>query len=158
VRVSGLDIRAAALAQIAVGGLFGAAARDAIEQALPTRTGTFPLATFAINLSGALLLGALLEGLVRAGDDSGRRRDLRLFAGTGFLGAFTTYSTFSIETDLLVHGGRVSVASLYTALTIFGGLAAVVAGIVLGAGHRRWMVSRLPIDPDLDVDAAGGDR
>jgi CrcB protein len=157
VRLSGLDIRAAALAQIAAGGLFGAAARDAIEQSLPTRTGTFPLATFTINLSGALLLGALLEGLVRAGDDSGRRRDLRLFAGTGFLGAFTTYSTFSIEADLLVHGGRVSIALFYAVLTIVGGLAAVVSGIALGAGHRRWMVSRMPVDPDLDVDA-GGDR
>ncbi|HVB07094.1 MAG TPA: CrcB family protein [Acidimicrobiales bacterium] len=154
-RISGLDMRAAALAQIAVGGMFGAAARDAIEQSLPTRTGTFPLATFMINLSGALLLGALLEGLVRAGDDSGRRRDLRLFAGTGFLGAFTTYSTFSIEADLLVHGGRVYVALFYAALTIIGGLSAVVAGIALGAGHRRWMLSRMPVDPDLDANAGG---
>lgn len=135
--------------------MFGAAARDAIEQSLPTRTGTFPLATFTINLSGALLLGALLEGLVRAGDDSGRRRDLRLFAGTGFLGAFTTYSTFAIEADLLVHGGRPSVALLYAALTVLVGLAAVFAGIALGAGHRRWIVSRMPVDPDLDAKAGG---
>ena len=151
-RYSGLELRTAVIGQVAAGGLLGAMARDAIDQAVPTRSGGFPLATFTINVTGALLLGALLEGLVRAGDDSGRRRVVRLLAGTGFLGAFTTYSTFSIEADLLGYGGRVGVALLYVALTVFGGLVGVVAGIIVAAGHRRWMVSRMPIDPDLEVD------
>lgn len=150
--LAGLNIRTTALAQVAVGGFFGAAARDAIEQVLPTRPGAFPIATFTINLAGALLLGALLEGLARAGDDSGRRRDLRLLAGTGFMGAFTTYSTFALETDLLVRSAHLGNALLYAAATVAVGLVAVTVGIVVGAGHHKWVRARTPLDPDLDVD------
>jgi fluoride exporter len=51
-----------------------------------------PLATLLINLAGAFLLGVLLERLGRARGEPQRRRLVRLLAGTGFLGGFTTYS------------------------------------------------------------------
>ncbi len=140
-----------ALVAVAVGGLFGAAARQAVEQGLPTAPAAFPLTTVLINLVGALLLGALLEGLARAGDDRGRRRRIRLVAGTGFLGAFTTYSTFAIEADLLVHAGHPLRAALYVAVTVAAGLVTVVAGIAVAAGGHRRRAARLPLDPDIDA-------
>ena len=147
--------------------MFGAAAREATEQALPTAHHGFPLATMLINLSGAFLLGVLLEWLVRAGADSGWRRRTRLLAGTGFMGAYTTYSTFVVEADLLVRSGRAGLAAAYVAATVVGGLVTVAAGIAVAArpGWRRARSGRrrrrggpmaaapglgLPVDPDVD--------
>ena len=136
------------------GGVAGAAARDALAQAIGPRS--FPVATLVANLSGAFLLGLLLEALARAGDDGGRRRQLRLLAGTGFMGAYTTYSTFAVETVQLAHHDRVGTAAVYAAVTLIGGLVAVGAGITVGAaGHAavpRHPDRPLPMDPDVDVD------
>jgi CrcB protein len=135
-----------------MGGLLGAAARDAVHQALPAAGGAFPWATFVVNLGGAFLLGALLEALVRAGDDHGRRRRARLVVGTGFLGAFTTYSTLAVEADLLVRGAHVGVAVLYVAASVVGGLLMVTAGMAAAAGGHQWQQARLTVDPDLDAE------
>lgn len=141
-----------AMAMVLAGGFFGAAAREAVEQALPTARGAFPVATFAINLTGAFILGALLEALVRAGDDAGWRRRARLAAGTGFCGAFTTYSTFAVETVQLGRADQPGTAVLYALVTVVGGLVAVTAGLATAAaGHRR-RLARLPDDPDVDVE------
>ena len=138
---------------VAAGGLFGAAAREALEQAIRTRPGTFPVATFVVNLTGAFLLGLLLEALARSGEDRGRRRHLRLLAGTGFLGAFTTYSTLAIETDLLVRSGHHASATIYALASALGGLVAVAAGITAGARPGSVSVAAsLPVDPDVDDD------
>lgn len=139
---------------VLAGGFLGAAARELVAQALPHRAGTLPWATLAVNLSGALVLGALLEALVRAGEDTGIRRRIRLTAGTGFLGAFTTYSTFAVESDLLIRAGHGAAAVAYLALTVVGGLAAVVAGVAAGAARGRLTLRELPVDPDV---GAGGD-
>ena len=122
---------------VALGGLFGAAARQAVEQALPTRTGTFPVATFIINVGGAFLLGLVLEALARSGPDTGWWRAARLALGPGFLGAFTTYSTFAIESDLLVRGSHVGTAAGYLAASVVAGLAAAWAGMFLGGRISR---------------------
>ena len=76
------------------------------------------MATIAVNLLGAFLLGLLLAGLARRGPDTGRRLTLRLLLGTGVLGGFTTYSTFSLDTVALVEGGRWADVLLYTAVTL----------------------------------------
>jgi CrcB protein len=147
--------RVPAWAHVALGGLFGAAARDAVHQALPAAGGAFPWATFVVNLSGAFALGVLLEALVRAGGDRGRRRQARLVLGTGFLGAFTTYSTLAVEADLLVRGAHAVVAVLYVAASVVGGLLTVTAGMTVAAGGHRWQQARLAVDPDLDAEGDG---
>lgn len=124
--------RLARLALVALGGLLGAAARQAIEEARPTHPGTFPVATFVINVAGAFLLGLLLESLARTGPDTGWWRVARLTLGPGFLGAFTTYSTLAIESDLLVRGNHPGTAAGYMAASVLAGLAAAYAGMALG--------------------------
>ena len=124
------------LLAVLVGGLLGTPARYAVVEALPTRTGGWPTGTLLVNLAGAFLLGVLLERLVRAGDDTGRRLLLRLGLGTGFLGAFTTYSALAVETDLLVRADRPGLACAYAVVSVLGGLVLAAAGTALGArGH-----------------------
>jgi CrcB protein len=123
------------------GGVFGALARYGLSTVLPS-PGGWPLPTLIINLTGALLLGVLLEALVRRGPDAGRLRMIRLLAGTGFMGAFTTYSTLALETNTLLGAGRSTDALVYVAATLIGGAVATVAGIRAAAGHHTRMTAR----------------
>ena len=132
------------------GGVLGAAAREAIEQAMPTARRGFPTATFLINVGGAFILGVMLEALVRSGDDVGWRRKARLFGGTGFCGAFTTYSTLAVETVQLARQGAWSTAGAYVVASVICGFAAAAAGIVVAAPRGRWSGAALPVDPDVD--------
>jgi len=75
--------------------------------------------------------------LVRRGEDHGGRRAIRLFAGTGVLGGFTTYSTFALDTDGLLQAAQVGGSVLYAFATVLVGAAASVAGIALGAALHR---------------------
>lgn len=122
-----------ALLAVLAGGVLGTLARHGLSLALPERP--WPVGTLTANLVGALLLGALLEGLSRAGDDTGRRRLLRLALGTGVLGAFTTYSALAVEADLLLREGRPLLAAAYAGTTVVAGLGASTLGIALAA---RW--------------------
>jgi len=126
---------------VIAGGVFGALARYGLSMLLPA-PGGWPLPTLVINLAGALLLGALLEALVRRGPDAGTRRIIRLLAGTGFMGAFTTYSTLALETNTLLGAGRVADGLLYLAATLIGGAGATVAGIWLAAGRHARATTR----------------
>ena len=127
--------RPAALLAVLVGGVLGTLARHGVALALPERP--WPAGTFTANLVGALLLGALLEGLARAGDDTGGRRLARLGVGTGFLGAFTTYSALAVEADLLVRDGRPLLAAAYAGSTVLGGLVLAATGTALAARRSR---------------------
>lgn len=109
------------LALVAVGGTAGTATRVALEQLFAAPPGRWPWATFGINLTGAFLLGLLLECLARRGPDMGWRRITRLAAGTGFLGGYTTYSSFAVET---LHLSLPLAATYAAATTVLGGLAA----------------------------------
>ncbi|MDN4643901.1 fluoride efflux transporter FluC [Arthrobacter sp. PsM3] len=126
---------------VITGGVFGTLGRYGLSTVLPA-PGGWPLPTLIINLTGALLLGVLLEALVRRGPDAGRQRVIRLLAGTGFMGAFTTYSTLALETNTLLGAGRTIDASVYVAATLFGGAVASVAGIRAAAGHHARMTAR----------------
>jgi CrcB protein len=134
-----LHLRPSALAWIFAGGIGGTALRYYIEKLLPHDGTSWPWATFLINLSGAFILGGLLEGLARLGDDSGWRRRARLCAGTGFCGAFTTYSTFALEIVLLGRHGYLGTAISYGLLSVVGGIVTAWLGIVAMASvhHRR---------------------
>ncbi len=119
------------------GGVAGTAARYGVAQVVGP-WGVWPAATFCVNVVGAFLLGLLLEALVRRGPDVGGRQQLRLLLGTGVLGAFTTYSTLAVDTDLLLREGYASVAVAYAAGTVVVGFVASMLGIWAAAElHRR---------------------
>jgi CrcB protein len=109
-----------------LGALAGTLLRYALVRAYPPAPGTWPTATFATNLMGALALGVLLGGWES-------RLRVRLLLGTGFLGAFTTYSTLAVDTDLLVSDHCPGIALGYAAATVIGGGLLSLAGILAGA-------------------------
>lgn len=116
------------------GGVMGTLARYGVGLVIPA-PGGWPLATLLINLGGAFFLGLLLEALTRRGADVGGRRTLRLLAGSGFLGAFTTYSTLALDASALIANGEMGSAAVYMALSLFGGLFTGWAGLWVGAGR-----------------------
>ncbi|MDP5226789.1 CrcB family protein [Arthrobacter sp. YJM1] len=129
-----LDPRA--IAWVFGGGVFGALARYGLGLAIPA-VGGWPLATVVINVVGAFLLGLLLDSLARRGPDVGWARRFRLLGGTGFLGAFTTYSTFAVDAVHLLSAGRAMEALGYVAATLLLGGAATALGIwVAEVAHR----------------------
>jgi CrcB protein len=119
-----------------VGGCLGVLSRALLERLVPDGTG-FPGTTFAINVTGALILAVLIESLALRGGDVGRRRHLRLLLGTGVLGGYTTYSALAVQTDALVRAGEATTALTYAVGTVVLGFAASVLGIV---ATRRWGV------------------
>ncbi|MBO0729653.1 MAG: CrcB family protein [Acidimicrobiaceae bacterium] len=126
----------AALA-VAAGGALGAPARYGLDLAMPTTAAAFPWATFAVNVSGSFVLGALLVLIVERWPP---RRYLRPFAATGFVGAYTTWSTFMVDTDLLIRNGHAGLAAAYVSASLAAGLLAVAAGFVVA---RR--ISLVPV-------------
>jgi CrcB protein len=116
------------LPAIAAGGALGAMARYELGLAYPSRTGAFPWTTFAINVSGALVLGLLLTIIIERWPPT---TYLRPFAATGFIGAYTTWSTFMVDADLLVKHGDIGIAAVYTVASVAAGLGAVTIGIKL---------------------------
>jgi CrcB protein len=105
----------------ASGGAIGAFARWGLENAHPAQVGAFPWTTFAINVVGsALLAGLPLLSVAR------RRPWLGVLLGTGVLGGFTTMSTASLDTFVLLDAGHVAVAAAYALGTVAAALLAVV--------------------------------
>ncbi len=101
---------------IGLGGAAGAVARAALGLWLnPKNTTTIPWGTFAANIIGSLALGVLLGLLLSERMTSPTAKAL---LATGFCGAFTTFSTFSVETVTLARSGHTLTAALYIALTI----------------------------------------
>lgn len=121
------------VAAIAFGGAAGTVARAAVEEAWQTGATDFPWATFVVNLAGSLLLGLLVAGLER----SAPSRYPRTLLGTGFCGGFTTFSTFSVETDSLVRAGRSGIAVVYAIVSTAGGLLALWVGARFARLRRR---------------------
>jgi len=124
-------------AAVAAGGALGAAARYGVAQLFHVGGGGFPWATFWTNVSGSLAFGFLLVLIVVRFPPS---RYARPFVATGFLGAFTTFSTLVVEVDLLVRDGHLPIAVTYVLASLIVGLAAVWAGMTLARlipGGRR---------------------
>jgi CrcB protein len=113
---------------IALGGVLGACARYGLTQALPTPAGGIPWTTLSVNVSGSLLIGVLMVFVVEVG---GAHPLLRPFAGVGVLGGFTTFSTYTSETTVLLHGGHPALALGYLVGTPVATLAGVAAGVLL---------------------------
>ena len=136
---------------VASGRAVGTLARCGMSAVIPT-PGGWPVPTLVENLIGSFLLGLLLESLARAGDETPRRRLVRLGAGTGVLGGFTTFSTFALEVEHLLTGGAPGTALGYFAASLVGGFLTCLAGITLAAGHRRR--STRPASRGSDQDPA----
>jgi fluoride exporter len=113
---------------VGIGGAAGALLRFAVGQALgPARPGAFPWHTFAVNVGGSLLLGAVLA-LVAADDP----RHLRPLLAVGFCGGLTTFSTFGYETIALLQARAFGTAFAYAGASLALGLLAVAAGLAAG--------------------------
>ena len=110
------------LVTIAAGGAAGATARYLIGYTWPTPIGTFPASTLMINVLGCALIGVLM---VLITDVWSHQRLLRPFLGTGFLGGFTTFSTYAVDIQRLVAGSHLVTAFLYLAVTPVAALMAV---------------------------------
>ena len=117
------------LAVIALGGMLGASARYGIEEWLATSPGRLPWATLGINLSGSFLLGFLLVLLLERFPPT---RLVRPFLATGILGAFTTMSTYQVETALLLKDGHLATALTYGLGSVVAGLTLAYLGILTG--------------------------
>jgi CrcB protein len=130
------------VAVIAAGGAIGGGVRYSLTRVWPHDGFDFPWATFAANVSGSLLLGALMVFLL---DVWGPHRYTRPFLGVGVLGGFTTFSAFTNEVDALLRGGQSAVALVYIFASLAAGLLATLGGIVAarriaGPGNPRRMI------------------
>lgn len=123
------------LAAISLGGGLGSVARYAVSQALPAVPGHFPWATFLINVTGCFALGLLMVFVLEIWPPN---RYVRPFLGIGFLGGYTTFSTFAVEVHGLAARDAWTTADAYVLNSLVAGLAAVWCGIALArlAGGR----------------------
>lgn len=121
---------------VGIGGFLGANARFVLARAIGTAVATrFPLGTFAINVTGSFLLGLL--GTVVAARLTPSSESMRLALGVGFLGAYTTFSTFEFETHALVEDGAWVMGTANMALSLVVGFVAVRLGVVVA---RTWLL------------------
>lgn len=124
------------VAAVAVGGAVGALARYSAGVAWPTLAGGFPWTTLTVNVVGCALLGALL---VLVTDLWNAHRLVRPLVGTGVLGGFTTFSTWSVDVRRLIADGHPALGLADLAGTLVLALAAVTLAV---RGTRRFVVSR----------------
>jgi CrcB protein len=109
---------------VAVAGMLGVLARFGIGR-LTIHHESLLWSTVAINLAGSFLLGLLVAGQWFG-------RDVREGIGVGFLGGFTTFSTFSVQAVLDVDAGEPGRAAVYVVVSVLGGLGAAGLGYALG--------------------------
>lgn len=119
-----------------LGGALGTAGREGIALALPRSGSGIPWAVLIANLCGAFILGFLLTALARRGPETHAIRDVRLFAGTGMMGGFTTYSSLATDTATLFENDP-GLAVVYGLLSVAAGLALVALGVWLGGRLPR---------------------
>ena len=123
-------VRMAPVAAVAAGGALGAAARYQVGRWLVPGPGHLPWATLFVNLTGSFALGIVTVVLVERFPTA---RYARAFIAVGAIGAYTTMSTLSVDTDVLVRDGHTTTAVVYLLVSLVGGLAAAWGGILLGS-------------------------
>ena len=121
------------LALIGLGGLLGTLSRYWLSQVIDERAhSSFPYGTMIVNFAGCFAAGFLFHAL----EQSVISPDLRLAIFTGFLGGFTTFSAYALQTLVLTQGGMLSMAGVNVIASNIVGLAMVW----LGAGASRLLV------------------
>ena len=113
---------------VMAGGAVGSAARYLVGKLTLAWLGpNYPWGTLAVNLIGGLLMGLLAGILARTGGSE----HTRLLIGVGVLGGFTTFSSFSLDTVLMIERGQWSVAITYALVSLIGSVLALFAGLHL---------------------------
>jgi len=115
-----------ALAAVGLGAVLGAWARWGLGAALNALVPNLPLGTLVANLAGGYLVGVAVAQFDQV---AGLPPEARLFVITGFLGALTTFSTFSAESVSLLQTGRYGWAVAHAAAHLLGSLAMTVLGL-----------------------------
>lgn len=120
------------IAIIATGGAFGAVSRYGINTGVAHLLGKgFPYGTMIVNILGSFLMGVFIAKFIAI---QSIPHDLRALYMTGFLGAFTTFSTFSLDIVLLWQRGEVLMAAIYMFGTVIMSIAALAFGLWLMRG------------------------
>jgi CrcB protein len=114
------------LAAVGAAGALGALARYGLGGLLPAPAGGFPWGTFWVNVSGSILIGIVLVLLRERFPTVQLARPLVV---TGFLGAYTTYSTYVVGTDLLLRSHDVATALAYLLASLVAGVGGAFAGV-----------------------------
>lgn len=118
------------LVYLAVGGALGAISRHVVQTWLQDLVGgRFPWGTFVINISGSFVLGLLFALAI---ERELLTPEIRLPVMVGFLGAYTTFSTYMLESWALAEAGDLSRMLFYLVGSVIVGMLAVVAGLALG--------------------------
>lgn len=113
---------------VALGGAGGAVSRYWMMGFLSRLLGTgFPYGTLAVNVLGSFAMGALVALLARYLPP--HQPEIRAFVAVGFLGAFTTFSTFSLDVITLYERGQMGAACAYMVLSVVVCVAALAAGL-----------------------------
>ncbi|GAM15860.1 fluoride efflux transporter FluC [Mesobacillus selenatarsenatis] len=107
---------------VALGGMAGALSRFGVQKLMPQSV--LPVATLTVNLLGSFLLGWIVG--------QGIQGNLYLFAATGFMGAFTTFSTLNVELVKLFNNKENKAVVLYLVCTYIGGLLSAASGLIIG--------------------------
>lgn len=116
-----------AILAVAVGGGIGSVLRFVIGQVALQRFGPgFPWGTLVINITGSFLIGLFFRYALQSAVIG---PEMRIFLTTGFCGGYTTFSTFSYDTIVLLQDGEYGRASLYVGTSVAFALAATVLGI-----------------------------
>jgi CrcB protein len=113
---------------VAIGSAVGGVSRYLLGGALQRAfSGSFPVGTILINITGSALLGFLLRYAL---DVPAMTPEIRALLGVGFCGGYTTFSTFSYETLALLEDGDWRRAGLYVVLSVAGSVLATFAGFI----------------------------
>ena len=116
------------LVLVAIGAFIGATARLFVIERVGRRfDATFPTAILFANLTGSFALGLIATLLAERGGD----RDAYLLLGTGLLGSYTTFSTFSFDTIRLLENGEARPALLNIAVSFAGGVMLALCGVLI---------------------------
>lgn len=134
---------AAAALAVGLGGMLGGGLRWSVSALLPHSGPGFPWATFVENVSGSLVLAAVMVLILETGAlGRGRiERYARPFLAIGVLGGYTTFSTFAAETIALTRSGATPVAVAYVTASLAVGLVAVWVGLRIGGRLARWRIA-----------------
>lgn len=115
---------------VGVGGFFGAISRYMVDTWISSVVGIgFPLGTLIVNISGSFLLGFLVAVFL---ENLTHNHNLSLLVAYGFIGAYTTYSAFMMNSIELANNGGISLAVVNVVVSLAFGLTAVFLGLKLG--------------------------